>query len=193
MERTYSCVIALLAGVILAFGSATAAAADPGFYLGGSIGSSLVEDEDDIDIEDEVEEFDLDDDDFGWKAYVGFQFLPWLGVEGGYVDFGEVEESTTNLNVSAGLDGWDAFAVGTIPIAFVDLFAKVGVISYDIDVDFDTDDFDDSFSSSGEDLAYGVGAAVNLGNFGIRAEAERFDISDIDDLYLLSVGAVLRF
>jgi OOP family OmpA-OmpF porin len=183
---------ALLAGILLAFGATSAAAAENGLYLGGSIGSSLVEDEDDIDFGDEVEEFDLDDDDFGWKAYAGYQFLPWLAVEGGYVDFGEVEESTSNINVRASLDGWDAFAVGKIPIAFVDLFAKVGVISYDVDVDLDPD-VDDNFSSSGEDIAYGVGAAFNLGRVAIRAEAERFDISDVDDLYLLSVGATVTF
>jgi hypothetical protein len=192
MQRNHSGLAALVAGFLLAAGVPAAFAADNGFYVGGSVGSSLVEDEDDIEFEDEVEEFDLDDDDIGWKGFVGFQVLPWLAVEGGYVDFGEVEEATTNLELTSNLDGWDAFVVGKIPVAFVDLFAKVGMISYDLDVDIDPD-VDDNISSSDEDIAYGVGAAVNLGSLGIRAEAERFDISDIDDLYLLSVGLTYTF
>jgi hypothetical protein len=192
MQQNYQGLAVLIAGLLLVVGAPTAAAAENGFYLGGSIGSSLVEDEDDIDFEGEVEEFDLDDDDFGWKAFAGFQFLPWLAVEGGYVDFGEVEDATTNVTVSTELDGWDAFVVGKIPIAFVDVFAKVGIISWDLDVNLDPD-ADDNFSSSGEDMAYGLGAAVNLGSLGIRAEAERFDVSDLDDLYLLSVGLTYTF
>lgn len=183
----------MVAGTLLATAVPSAFAADNGFYLGGNIGSSLIEDRDDIDIEGEVEEFDLDDNDFGWKAYAGYQFVPFLAVEGGYVDFGEIEDSIGSVNIRSGLDGWSAFAVGKVPIAFVDLFAKFGIISYDIDVDLDADDFDDRISSSGEDVAYGLGAAVNLGKLGIRAEVERFDISDIDDLYLLSVGATYTF
>lgn len=193
MQRKHQSLIALLLGTLLASGAGSAVAGENGFYIGGNIGSSFVEDEDDIDVGDEVEEFDLDDDDFGWKAYAGFQFIPWLAVEGGYVDFGEVEEATTNIDLTSQLDGWDAFVVGKIPLAFVDVFGKVGVISYDLDVDLDAGGIDESFSSSGEDIAYGVGAAFNLGNLAIRAEAERFDISDIDDLYMLSVGATLTF
>ncbi|HEX7035549.1 MAG TPA: outer membrane beta-barrel protein [Pseudomonadales bacterium] len=192
MKPTYPHLAALAAAALFAFAAGPAGAAENGFYIGGSIGSSLVEDQDDIDIGDEVEEFDLDDDDFGWKGFVGFQILPFLAVEGGYVDFGEVEGDTTSLTVNTEIDGWNAFVVGKIPIAFVDVFGKVGIISWDLDVSLDPD-ADDNFSSSDEDVAYGVGAAINLGKLGIRAEAERFDVSDIDDLYLLSVGLTYTF
>lgn len=123
----------------------------------------------------------------------GLSFLPFLAVEGVYVDFGEVEDSSGSIDIRSGLDGWDAFAVGKIPIAFIDLFAKIGVISYDLDVDLDADDFEDTVSSSGEDMAHGIGAALYLGQLGIRAEVERFDVSELDDLYLLSVGATYTF
>ena len=39
----------------------------------------------------------------------------------------------------------------------------------------------------------GLGAAVELGSFQIRAEYEAFDISDIEDLYMLSAGFVFTF
>lgn len=191
MQRTYPNPTLLLAGALVVLGAAAPVRAD--VYLGGSIGSSLIEVREEIDFEDEVEDFDIDDDDFGWKAYAGVDVLPWLAVEGGFVDFGEVEEAGTDVTVRSNLDGWDAFAVGKIPLGIVDLFAKVGLISYDLDVDFDADDFDEGFSSSGEDLAYGAGVAVRLDNVGVRAEVERFDIDDVDELYLLSIGAELRF
>lgn len=192
MKPTYPHLAALTAAALFALSAAPVSAAENGFYIGGSIGSSLVEDEDDIDIGDEVERFDLDDDDFGWKGYVGFQILPFLALEGGYVDFGEVKGDTTSFTVNTEIDGWNAFVVGKIPIAFVDVFAKLGIISWDLDVSLDPD-ADDNFSSSDEDVAYGIGAAINLGKLGIRAEAERFDVSDIDDLYLLSVGLTYTF
>jgi hypothetical protein len=48
-------------------------------------------------------------------------------------------------------------------------------------------------SDNGTDTAYGVGAAVELGSLQIRAEYEAFDISDIEDLYMLSAGFVFTF
>ncbi len=180
--------------VLLAFGASIAAAQEKlGLYLGGSAGYSFVEDDDDVDIGDRVEDFDIDDEDFAWKGFVGFQFLPWLAVEGGYVDFGDVEDGSDVLNVDATLDGWDAFLVGNLPIAFIDVFAKVGVISWDLDVDVSDDVDDVDVSSDGEDLAYGVGAALDLGRLAIRAEAEAFDVGDVDDLFMLSVGATVHF
>ncbi len=193
MQGKYRCIVALASGVLLAFGTGSAVAAAPGFYLGGSVGSSFVQDEDQIDLGDRIESFHIDDNDFAWKGYAGIDILPWLGVEGGYVDFGNVDESRSTVRVKSSLDGWDAFAVGTIPIAFVDLFAKVGIISYNLDVNLDTDRGQDHVSSSNEDIAYGVGAAFNFGKLAVRAEAERFDVSDVDDLYLLSAGITWRF
>jgi hypothetical protein len=186
---------ALAVAALLTFAGHSAMAADTGFYIGGSLGIAFIESEGDLNIGDRVEDFDLDDDDFSWKAFVGFQFLPWLAVEGGYVDFGEVDGATPGGTVTTGVDGWNAFVVGTLPVGPVDVFAKLGRIWWNVDVDFDDvlDDLDESFDTDGSDWAYGVGAAFNLGPLGLRAELELFDVDDVDDAYLLSVGAVYRF
>lgn len=186
-------ILPVLIGSLLASLAGAVVAEDTGLYLGASLGYSFVEDRDDVDVEDRVEAFDIDDEDFAWKGYAGLQVLPWLAVEGGYVDFGEVQGRGTGFDVATELDGWDAFLVGNLPLAFVDVFAKAGVISWDLDVDV-SDGLDDAdFSSSGEDLAYGVGAGVELGNLTVRAEAEMFDVDDVDDLFMLSVGLVANF
>jgi hypothetical protein len=183
---------ALVVGALLTFATQTAAARDFGFYIGGSLGIGFIESADDLDIGDEIEAFDIDDDDFAWKAFVGFQFLPWLGVEGGYVDFGEAGDTTPTLAVTTEIDGWNAFLVGRLPVGPVDIFGKVGVIFWDVEFDID-DGLGDAFSSDGEDLAYGVGASINFGNLGIRAELELYDIDAVDDLFMLSAGLVYHF
>jgi hypothetical protein len=186
----------LFGGALLTFAAHSATAADTGFYLGGSLGISFVEVADELNIGDRIEDFDIDDDDFAWKAFIGFQFLPWLGVEGGYVDFGDVQGPSPGGVITAEVDGWNVFAVATLPVGPVDVFAKVGRIWWNVDIDFADDlaDLDDtSISNDGNDWAYGVGAAFNFDRFSIRAELEMFDVDDVDDVYMLSVGAVLRF
>jgi hypothetical protein len=187
---------ALLGGALLTVATHSATAADTGFYLGGSLGMSFVEVDGDLAIGDRIEDFDIDDDDFAWKAFVGFQFLPWLGVEGGYVDFGDVQGATPGGVITTELDGWNIFAVGTLPVGPIDVFAKIGMIWWNVDIDFAdrlTDLDDTSISNDGSDLAYGVGAAFNFDRFSVRAELELFDVDGVDDAYMLSVGAVLRF
>lgn len=175
--------------------SAGPAAADEntGFYFGGSLGYSSIQVKDQIDLGDEIDRFKLDDEDFGWKAFVGYQFLPWLAVEGGYVDFGDVDEQGNLVGAELGIDGWDAFVVGNLPIWIIDVFAKVGVVSWDADVNFTVGDEAFKASDDGEDIAYGIGAAFDLQHFAIRAEIERFEVDNIDDLYLFSVGASIQF
>jgi len=192
-----SSLAALAAATFLTFAGHSATAADPGFYLGGSLGIAYIEAEGEFNIGDQIEDFDIDDDDFSWKAFIGYQFLPWLAVEGGYVDFGDVNGATPGGVVTTGVDGWNAFVVGSLPIGPVDVFAKLGMIWWNVDIDFadDLDELDDtSISNDGSDLAYGVGAAFNFGQqLSVRAEVELFDVDDVDDAYLISLGLLYRF
>jgi len=156
--------LAALLAPALAIGSVYAA--EPGFYLGASGGQSF--------IDDETDNIQWDDDETGWKAYLGYQFLPWLGVEAGYVDFGQysgdnVQVGGGNLNTDAELDlsAWQGFLVGSLPIGPVDLFAKVGAADLQAEIDnarFGTEQDNDT------QLAYGVGAAYNFGkgHWGLR-------------------------
>jgi len=182
--------LAALLAPALAIGSAYAA--EPGFYLGASGGQSFIDDE-------YTDNIEFDDDETGWKAYLGYQFLPWLGVEAGYADFGtfsgdNVRVGGRNLNTDAELDlsAWQGFLVGSLPIGPVDLFAKVGAADLQGEVDnarFGTEQDNDT------QLAYGVGAAYNFGDghWGMRVEAEGYDDDEVDNFYFVSAGITYRF
>jgi outer membrane protein OmpA-like peptidoglycan-associated protein len=205
--------LALAALLAPAFVIGSAYAAEPGFYIGASGGQTTVDqdakdfgiDVDDILVVNPLDtpfdgDLKIDGDDTSWKAYLGYQFLPWLGVEAGYVDFGGVESdrrSIGNQTLEADIDltGINAFLVGTIPIGPVDLFAKVGAIDFRTDADVKFAGEKRSNSENDTQLAYGIGAAYNFGkgHWGLRVEAEGFDDNEVDDLYMLSAGITYRF
>jgi OOP family OmpA-OmpF porin len=180
-----------------AFVAGAAQAAEPGFYLGGSVGQSTAKASAGIDDgEGGFNTFHFDKTETGYKAFVGFNFLPFLGVEGGYVDFGSPEDHAVfgiqSIDGEVDATGWEAFLVGTLPIGPVDLFVKAGGIeaSFDLKV-HDNLGTGQTFkdSESNEMFAYGAGAQWNIGKFGIRVEAEGYDVSKLDDLYFISLGA----
>ncbi len=183
--------------VILVVAAIPASAIENGFYIGGSIGGSSLEVRD---IDEELGDLRFSDGDTGYKLFAGFRFMNFLGVEAGYVDLGEpndvvAESEDEAVHVQIGLKGWDAFAVGFLPIGPVDLFAKVGVVSWDADIVsrlVPTDEVD-ADSDSGTDAAFGIGVGLRLGKVTLRAEGEQFDIADADDVYMFSVGATFTF
>lgn len=160
----------------------TASAADNGVYLGGSLGQANVE----ADIEAfgmAVDEFDSDDT--AYKLIAGIRPLDWLGAEASYVDFGEPDDTVLGTRVDAEADGLSAFGIGFLEVGPVDLFGKAGLINWDTEFAGIDDD--------GTDFAYGVGAQFRLLSFSVRAEYEVFDLENVDDLSLLSVGLTYTF
>ena len=172
----------LFAAALLTLPVLPAVAADNGFYLGGSVGQANLKIDD---LSDGISTADFDADDTAFKLIAGMRPLDWLGVEAAYVNFGEPEDTVLNQKLKADGDGISAFAVGFLPTGPVDLFAKVGLISWDSKIS-------GSFDDSGTDLAYGVGAQFRVLGLSIRAEYEKFDISDVD-LDMISVGLTYTF
>jgi OmpA-OmpF porin, OOP family len=187
LKRKQTVLAALLAPALLA---GAAYAAEPGFYVGASGGQSFI----DKDFGDN--NYTVDDDETGWKAYLGYQFLPWLGVEAGYVDFGSYSSDNlfegTNFDADVDLSAWEGFLVGSLPVGPVDLFAKVGAA--DITEEVQTRNFGQD-SENDTQLAYGIGAAYNFGkgHWGLRVEAEGYDDNEVDDFYFVSAGITYRF
>jgi hypothetical protein len=165
-----------------------AAMADSGFYLGGSAGMATV----DIDVGSSEDDFGFDEDDFAWKLFGGYVWdLPLidLGVEAGYVDFGEPSRSTEAGNIEADGSGVNLWGVAGIDVGPVGLFGKLGAIAWD----FDGVAFDDPFSEDGTDPAYGIGAKFMLWSLEARIEYEYFDVDGADRVDLLSAGLVWVF
>jgi OOP family OmpA-OmpF porin len=173
----------LFAAALLTLPVLPAVAADNGFYLGGSIGQANLK-IDDL-TNNTIANDDFDGDDMAYKLIAGIRPLDWLGVEAAYVNFGKPEDTVLGQKLKADGDGISAFAVGFLATGPVDLFAKVGLISWDSKIS-------GSFDDNGSDLAYGAGAQFRVLGLSIRAEYEKFDISDVD-LDMISVGVTYTF
>ena len=183
----------LIIAFALAAAAAPASAVDNGFYIGGSLGGSSL---DVRDVDDDIGDIDFSDGDTAYKLFAGYRFLSFLAVEAGYVDFGDPADlvgDIDQIDVQIGVSGWDAFALGILPVGPVDVFGKLGVISWDADISAAFEDLVDRDSDSGTDVAYGLGVALTLGSFAIRIEGEMFDVDGADELYMLSVGATFTF
>ena len=172
----------LFAAALLTLPALPALAADNGFYLGASVGQANLKIDD---LSDGFATDDFDADDTAFKLIAGIRPLDWFGVEAAYVNFGEPEDTVLGQKLKADGDGISAFAVGFLATGPVDLFAKAGLISWDSKISGTVDD-------DGTDLAYGAGAQFRVLGLSVRAEYEKFDISDVD-LDMISIGVTYTF
>lgn len=172
------------------------AQADGGFYLGGSVGGATIEAE--FDTADFPElPASLDEDDTAFKVFIGYKLdLPVidLGIEGGYVNLGEPEIEidipvigTQEIGLeTTGINLWGTAGLEVGPL---DVFGKLGYISWDVEAGIDGFD---SASDDGSDMGYGLGVSFELGSIQVRGEYEVYDIDDAD-IEMLSVGIAFRF
>ncbi len=174
--RKFSVLSTLLLGSTL-MASAVSQAADNGIYIGAGVGQS------NVDIDAGVTQ--IDGDDTGFKVIAGFRPLDWFGVEVNYIDFGKVSDSGVNVES----DALAAYAVGFLPLGPVDLFAKAGVASADTSVGTSLG----RVSDDSTDFAYGAGLQFRLLSLSARIEYEIFDLEDVDDLNMISVGLTYTF
>lgn len=202
-------VAAVSAGAALATGQAAAEA----YYLGGSIGQSNLEVSEQYDYYFNSEsadsgEVEFEADDTAFKIFGGYMFNEYVGIEAGYLDLGDLEDSASipyygfdggesgETEMKAQITGWTVQVVGQYPIGPVDVFAKAGFIDYDLMVEESFRACDscakqyDDWTDEGNDWIYGVGASWNVGDFGIRAEWENIEQkhSSVDDLSVISIG-----
>lgn len=186
--------LAVLAAVttlgVTAIPNTALAGSDSGFYLGASMGSGTLN----ADLPTGgATNPEFNGDATAYKAFAGYNFgvVPFLdlAVEGGYVNLGEPGDVVELLPVSASIDGMSAFGLVGVNLGPVGLFAKAGMINWDAELIVDGL----AASDSGSDPAYGVGAKMQFGSLALRLEAERFDIKDINDLYMVSLGLVWTF
>jgi len=163
-----------------------ATAADNGVYLGASLGQGGVQ------ADQQIDDFDLDFDasSLGFKLIGGWRFIDWLAVEANYVDLGTADDKVQGVEVESDVSGVSASAVGFLPVGPVDLFARVGAINWDADLD--VSGFSGKISDDGTDLTYGIGAQFRVWSLSIRGEYEIFDLGDAD-VDLISIGVTWTF
>jgi hypothetical protein len=175
--------------VLIALLALPAIAADNGFYLGASVGESGIK------IDQDFEDIDFSGGDTSFKAFAGFRFITFLGVEGSYVDLGSPSEFLEALDgtIETGISGYDGFVVGYLPLGIADIFAKAGVIAWDASISGQIDGVTERQSEDGTDPAYGIGIQFRIKSFAIRAEFEYFDIEGAKYVYMYSLGGSFTF
>ena len=163
------------------------ALADSGFYVGAAVGGATQ----DIELSGAPE---LEEDDTAVKVFGGYKFdMPVvdLSVEVGYVDFGDAEIDTAAGELVFASTGINLWGVAGFELGPVDLFAKVGVIAWDVD----TTTFAGGVGDDGTDLGLGLGAGFDIGKVQLRGEFEVYDTSDasVSMLSMLSLGVAYTF
>lgn len=161
--------------------AAQAQAKDEGFYIGGSLGAVTVQQSG---TDPEWGYFEIDDSDYAYKIFAGYQFTPIFALEGSFRDLGQTSSNTAKTD----LQGLDVFGVAGIPLGPVRVFGKLGGIYWDADTLIYGENRD---GKDGFDFGAGVGVEFELGSLGLRGEVEYFDL--LSDAWMYSIGATFTF
>jgi hypothetical protein len=172
------CGVATLAALLLT----PAAYADSGFFVGGAYG--------DLNFDADVGS-NFDQDSAPYKIMAGYIFdMPVfdIAIEAAYNDFGSQDGDVLLVPADVDATGLSAFVVGGVDFGMFGIFAKLGMVSWDADLDIgglrDSED--------GTDPAYGVGARLMFSSLEARLEYELFDFDDVD-VDMVSLGLIWRF
>lgn len=149
-----------------------------------------------------------DENSLGWKLQGGYQFNPYIAVEGGYFNLGRFGFNAQTLPPGAldgqfKLQGINLDLVGLIPIT--DRFSAFG--RFGVDYSKTKDHFTGTGlvtvptpdrKQTGTNYKFGAGAEYALTHsLGLRAEAERYRVNDgvgnKSDIDLFSAGVIYRF
>jgi len=194
--------------------SAPAAAQDPGWYLGASVGRSKAK-IDDARITDGllaagIATTGIQDRnrDTGYKVFTGYQFNRYFAVEGGYFDLGKFGFTATTLppgtlDGSISLRGLNLDAVGFVPITSkFSAFGRAGLAYAQAKDSFGGGGFVGVVSpyARKEQVNYKFGGGLQYDItrcLAVRTEVERYRVNDAvgnkGDIDLYSAGLVLRF
>jgi OmpA-OmpF porin, OOP family len=208
-ERIMKKILALATFAALCAAQPAVAADKTGFYVGGDFANANY----DVDQGrlDSLAEFiyteagfdilsadsELDDSDSSWSLFVGYRILPYLAVEGGYVDLGtagykasgQVEDEfgiyDTAITGDISSSGFALSGLGILPIGeSFEAYARLGVYFGDADIDLTVAAEGESLTANekeGEtEFLWGIGGAYNFSDaWAVRLEYSQFmDIGD---------------
>lgn len=163
------------------------AQADSGLYFGASIGSSH--------LDEDFNGLNIDTDATAYRFVGGFQLGDYLGIEGGYHNFGDFAETvniggfSTRSEIAA--DGWTLGGTLGLPLSDqISLFGRAGVFFWDADVGVNGFSID---LPENENPYYGAGAKVDITpNLSLVGDWTRFELDTIDS-DVISGGFQYRF
>lgn len=138
---------------------------------------------------------DIDDSEAGMKLTAGYRFNDWFGLEGAYVNSGEIEEDLDTTqpggDVELTVSGFTFSALAYAPLPSEDLqvFGKAGW--YDFDQDLTGSGMDQNRGADG--LTFGAGARISVADrWSIRAEYDWYDFDDAE-FWTVNLGVDYHF
>jgi hypothetical protein len=178
--------------------ASAASAADPGFYVGLGLGFPSFDAED---FGTESTGVELEEDRFGYSLFGGYRLARYVAFEVGYRDYGHVSRdqrssssSMDTRRLDVGIDCLDASVLGLLSLSTnVDLFARVGAASWNVDAQQDWDGDQSDLSQDGTDVTYGLGMNLLLKKFGARFEGLWLEIPDSGGAFMLAASLTYHF
>jgi len=188
-------VAAAVAALSLATVPAAFADEDAGWYLGGGFGQFNAQIDDVDEVDDTIEGWDESDDTY--KLFAGYRLSKFLAFELDYINLGEPSGAVVpGFNVDSAVDGFAPYVIGTIPLGqWFEVYGRLGYYFYDATVGVEnTLGGRVEFDEESEDLVYGAGVGLNIGEkLNVRFEYEKFDLEGLDDADSLWLTAAWRF
>ena len=188
MNRGARLLIGTLLGV---FFSVTALAQESGFYLGGALGQSTFKEW--CDTGGSAIVFSAcDDQGTTWKLLGGYRFNRYFGVEGTYIDWGEVTAATTGgVRVEADQKSYGIAAIGSLQIGpQLTVFGKFGFLRNEQETRRITPN-PSTVQRDETGFHYGVGGKYSFtNNWALRAEWENTEKLDVQ---MFSIGVEFKF
>jgi OOP family OmpA-OmpF porin len=159
----------------------------------------------------------LDDSDTSFSLVGGYRVSEYFAVEAGYVDLGTAEYRSSGMVDRIGLPptpatysadfevtGFTATAIGAVPIGTAfDVHGQAGILFADTKITeratVSSSTASDSFSADSQDLFYGLGVGLQVGqNWSFSLDWQQFkDVGDDEetgetDVNRLSLGVIYR-
>ena len=154
-----------------------AGAVEHGIYVGGALGQSASGlDSGNV---------NYTDHNLGWQLFAGIRPLKLLAVEADYLDLGEANSGASTSHTRA----VGGYVLGFLPIPVVDIYGKLGLVSWHTDAS--TPAY--SFRPSGSDVSVGAGVQLHFGPVAARLEYQAFDAHEASTPTLLSLGVSYTF
>ena len=179
-SRSVLALVSLFVG-LSTFSGIAQAGTDSGPYIGIGAGSTSVE------FSDSGNNFT--DDGGGVKALVGYNFgvipLVDLGIEGAYVNFGSLDNSGIEYDLSS----FNGFGIAGLSFGPLGLFAKGGFAAWSSEATF----AGMTTKKDSTDPVYGIGARLRLGAFSGRIEYEYYDLESTKDVSMTSASVLFHF
>ena len=144
-----------------------------------------------------------------WKAFIGLRPLSVLAFEADYMQLGSDgrtvilpgvgtcaigQPNCANSSSHSDAKAYAGYAVGflPIPLPFLDVFGKAGVVRWRLDGSALGPSPLPSYANNGTQFAWGVGAQLHAGNFGARLEFENFRIPDTNGANVVSLAVYVN-